>query len=296
MTGQRVLVLGAGGIGGLLAARLADDPELSVSIAVRRPTPALSFTAHGSLTLPPVDVVTSAESLGPVDWVVVATKAYDVAGIAPWLGAPACEGARIAIAQNGVEQVERVAPYAPLDLLLPVIVTYGAERPGPGEIVQTLAGTTRVPSGPLGAAFAAMAARSSLAVDVVEDFPTALWTKLAWNLVGNSLSTITDLPVREIGRRPELRALATRLVEECAAVARCEGATLEPDLVEGMLDVFAGFPTTVRSSMWQDRRAGRPLEHDAISGAVVRGGERRGIETPYSQMATLLLASLGEGR
>lgn len=287
-----VLVVGAGGIGGLLASKLSQNLELSVSIAVRHEIDVLRFTVDGVESRPKIAIVTDPAMLTGVDWVIVATKAYDVASLGPWLGAPQCRGAYVAVAQNGVEQVERLSDFAAADRVLPVIVTYGAERRGPGDIVQTLEGKTRVSSGIKGAAFATMAAPTDLEVELVDDFATALWTKLAWNLVGNSLSTIADLPVREIGRRPELRSLATRLIDECSAVAHEQGARLEADLADTMLSTFSGFPDTVRSSMWQDRQAGRAFEHDAISGAVVRAAERSGLPAPFSLMATMLLKTL----
>lgn len=292
----RVLVLGAGGIGGLLASKLSANADVSVSLAVRRPTPPLRFTVGGIETAVPVEIVSDPADVAPVDWVVVATKAYDVSGLGPWLRSTSCREARVAVAQNGVEQVRRLAAFVPPQRVLPVIVTYGAERREPGRVVETLAGTTRVPAGEAGAAFAALAAPTDLEVDLVDDFVSALWVKLGWNLVGNSLSTITDLPVREIGLRPELRALAVELVAECRAVAGSQGAVLPEGIAQEMLDVFAAFPATVRSSMWQDREAGRPFEHDAISGAVVRVAGGCGIEVPYSRMTTHLLETLSPVR
>jgi 2-dehydropantoate 2-reductase len=289
---ERVLVLGAGGIGGLLAAKLSANPVASVVIGVRHDTPPLSFTAAGQETHPPVEVVRDPCGLEPVDWVVVATKAYDVPGLSAWLESPVCRSAVVAVAQNGVEQVERLGQFADASRVLPLIVTYGAERRGPGRIVETLAGVVRVPAGEHGKAFVALAGPTELRMELVEDFATALWEKLAWNLVGNSLSAISDVPVREIGLRPELRWLAHELVSECRAAARAQGAHLPESLVDKILDTFAEFPDTVRSSMWQDRHAGRPFEHDVISGAVVRTASRAGLLVPYSQMATKLLETI----
>jgi 2-dehydropantoate 2-reductase len=291
-TVQRVLVIGAGAIGGLLAAKLSAGPDVAVALAVRAATPPLTFTAGGVESNPPVALVTEIDDAEPFAWVVVATKAYDVAGLAPWLDSPAIAGARIAVAQNGVDQVERLSRFVAAERVMPVIVTYGAERLEPGCVTQTLAGTTRVPSGATGEAFAALAAGTPLGVELVDDFVGALWTKLTWNVVGNSLSTISNVPVREIGRRPELRWVACRLVEECRAVGRLEGGAVAPGLAERVLDAFAELPATVRSSMWQDRAAGRRLEHDAISGAVARAAGRHGVDAPFSEMATRLLDAL----
>ncbi|TCB95478.1 2-dehydropantoate 2-reductase [Micromonospora zingiberis] len=298
---RRVLVLGAGAIGGLLGARLAESPALDVLVAARRSIPGLTFSRRGPtgdsppVTVPVTPVVDPA-SLPPLEWVVVATKTYDTARLGAWLGTPATAGARILVAQNGVEHRERMAPFADPTRVVPAIVTYGAERRGPGRVVQTLDGLVRVPADDAGRDFARLAAPTSLRVEVVEDFVAALWTKLAYNVVGNSLTTITDLPVRELGRRPELRRIAAALVAEVRAVAATRHATLPPELAESMLDEFAAFPATVRSSMWQDLHAGRRFEHDAISGALVRVARLNKVDAPFSQMATDLLETLSPVR
>ena len=63
-----------------------------------------------------------------VDWVLVATKAYDVAGAAKWLDRLCAEGAPVAVLQNGVEHRERFAPYVAMEKILPVMVDCPAER------------------------------------------------------------------------------------------------------------------------------------------------------------------------
>ncbi|MEV6815650.1 2-dehydropantoate 2-reductase [Micromonospora sp. NPDC051296] len=298
---RRVLVLGAGAIGGLLAATLAESPELDILVAARRPIPGLTLGRRDATgDSPPVTAavtpVADPALLPPLDWVVVATKTYDTARLGTWLGTPAAATATILVAQNGVEHRERLAPFADRARVVPAIVTYGAERRGPGRVVQTLDGLVRVPADQGGRAFARLATPTSLRVEVVEDFATALWTKLAYNVVGNSLTTITDLPVRELGRRPELRRVAAALVAEVRAVAATQRANLPPDLAEAMLDEFAAFPATVRSSMWQDLHAGRRFEHDAISGALVRVARINDVAAPFSQMATDLLETLSPAR
>jgi 2-dehydropantoate 2-reductase len=69
----------------------------------------------------------------------------------------------------------------------------------------------------------------------------------------------------------ELRAS----VREACAVANADGATINETKVQAL---FEGTPPAMRSSMQKDLVAGRPIELDAIGGAIVRGGERHGIE------------------
>ncbi len=286
-----VLVVGAGAIGGLLAARLALAGAATVHLAARTPVDTLVLEDEDGVRATGVAVLSDPGDVPAVAWVVVATKAYDTAGAAPWLTAAGDE-APVVVAQNGIEHAERLAPVVDPARVVPMIVKHGAERPRPGHVVQTLRGDLKLPRTPHAERFAALANEAGLEARVVDDFADALWLKLAYNLVGNSLTTITDLVVREIGLRPSLRAQARLMVAECGRIARGHGARLPDDLADTMLAEFAAYPPTVRSSMWQDLRGGRPFEHDAISGAVVRAAEAAGTDAPYARMATHLLASL----
>ena len=92
-----------------------------------------------------------------------------------------------------------------------------------------------------------------------------------------------------------MRELALGVAEETVAVAASTGAELTRDdasaVVQGQLEVSP----EMGSSMLYDRLAGRPLEHDAITGAVVRFGERAGIATPLNRaLLALLRATSGD--
>lgn len=289
---MRITVLGAGAMGGLIAARLSDRDDHQVTLVSRRPLDGLRLQdSHGTREAAVV-VASSPGDLEVCDWLIVATKVYDVETLTSWMDVLVGDSTLVAVAQNGIGHAERVASHAPQERVLPLILTHGAQRTEPGLVVHTLQGEVKVPDTAVGRAFQAIADGVGLSVVVVEDFERALWTKLAWNLVGNSLSTIADLPVREVGLRPELRELAVELVAECTAAAAEEGVRLDPGLADEIVDTMAGYSDAVRSSMWQDLHAGRRLEHEAISGAVERVAARHGVAAPYSRMATRLLGSL----
>ncbi len=289
---MRVLVVGAGGIGGLIAAELALAGGHEVTLAVRQPVPQLILEEEGMRRTAPVAFAQDPALVGPADLIVVATKAYDVDGIGAWLIPATTDSTHVVVAQNGIEHVERMAPYVAADRVVPAIVKHAVERRGPGHVERTQRGDVKVPDTLGGRRFAEAAGPTTLAVTVVEDFETALWIKLAYNLAGNSVSTITDLGVRELGVRPALRELIRHLVAECTEVAAGRGVRLPPDLATTILDEFAAYPDSIHSSMWQDLRAGRPFEHDAISGAVVRAAAAQGGRAPFSEMATLLLGAI----
>lgn len=292
-SGQRILVIGVGAIGGLIAGKLAAVPQLEVHVAARTAAPYLAIRSGAGVVRAPVSWHTAPPDANPFDWVVLATKTYDVGSAGPWMRSCVGPETVLVVAQNGVEQRAVAAQWVTAARTLPAIVTHGAMREGAGRIVHTLPGAIRVPDTDAGRRWCRLTAGSGLAVSAVDDFGSALWTKLAYNLVGNSLSTITGLPVRCIAQHAGLRLLAGHLVRECvAAVAATDGIQLPGELAEQILRYFETLPADVRSSMLQDRDAGRRLEHQAISGAVVRAATRAGIAAPYSVMTTELLDAL----
>ena len=92
---------------------------------------------------------------------------------------------------------------------------------------------------------------------------------------------------------PAVRELAVGLAQECVAVARAAGADLPEETaraaVDGMASTAAGAGAAFGSSMLYDLEAGRPTEHEALTGAVVRTGERLGVATPLNGAVLALL-------
>src|SRR5512132_4037555 len=105
-----IAIIGPGAIGGVLAAWLGQDPDHAVTVCARTPFDRLEVeTTTGTITSSP-RVVTHPEQVRPVDWVLIATKAYDAASAARWLPALCRENTPVVVLQNGVEHVERFAP------------------------------------------------------------------------------------------------------------------------------------------------------------------------------------------
>ena len=86
--------------------------------------------------------------------------------------------------------------------------------------------------------------------------------------------------------------VALQLLRECVAVGRAEGAKLEDDLAESVLQKCRSMPVDAVNSMHADRMAGRPMEIDARNGAIVRLGRKHGIATPCNGMAVALLEAM----
>jgi 2-dehydropantoate 2-reductase len=287
---QRILhkviaIVGVGAIGGVCAAQL-QTVRADLVCCVRRSFEALHVRGpSGEVHVRP-RVETDPQRLGPASWLLLATKAHQIRGAAPWLCALIGPETTVAVLQNGVEHVARVAAWVGPERVVPVVVDCPATVLSTGRIEQRREARLTVPDLPNGRAFAALFDGTATAVRAVEDWPTAAWRKLCINSVG-AIAALAGRPLTEL--KYEGRAeLARALAHECAAVARAEGADVPGEFAEVVAERALrsdGLP-----SILADRLAGRPLEIEARNGAVVRFGAQHGIPTPVNARVCALLA------
>ncbi len=282
----RIAVIGAGAIGGTLAAWLAQDGAHRVILCARSPLEDLEVeTPDGAIHAKP-HILTDPTEAEPVDWVLATTKTYDCAAAAVWLPGLMGPETRLAVIQNGVEQRDRF-PAVPQDRTVPVIIDLPAERTAPGRIVQRRAGTIHVPEGAAGEAFLALFAATPIDAQTTPDCLTAAWSKLAINCSG-IVCALTGRPA-EVANDEGVAEVMRALVRECIAVGRAEGADL-PDTLADKVVVWTrrAHPQSVNSLM-ADHLAGRRMEIDARNTVIVRLGEKHGIPAPLNAACAALI-------
>lgn len=287
-----IAVIGPGAIGGTVAAWLAQNPDLAITICARTPLGDLRVeTPAGVITATPT-VLTDPKAAEPVDWVLVCTKVYDVEATRPWLERLVEQGTRVAIIQNGVEHVRLFEHLVPAERLVPVMINLPATRTAPGRLVQHRHGIIAVPAGHNGADFAALFAHTEIEAAAHEDFVSQLWIKLT----GNAITILPALTLRATGPvwSEEIEAIVRGLAEECAAVGRAEGAVIPQSVIDGAVANARGSAEgSIAGSLHADRLAGNPMEVDARNGVIVRLGARHGIATPVNAMLVTLLGASG---
>jgi 2-dehydropantoate 2-reductase len=298
MTEQRhksVAVVGLGSIGGIAAGALLVTQKFDLVACVRKPIERLTFEWPGGAATLPLRALTDPAQAEPADWVLLCTKTQDTAATAPWLARLCRPGTRVAVLQNGIDHAARVAPLAGGAEVVPVIVYYNGERLAPDR-VRLRQGSEHdfaVADGEAGRAFAQLFEGTPLRTQLGRDFTTLAWRKLLINAIAGPLTTLT-LQRQAVLRRPDIQALERQVLDEAIAVARADGAKLEPDEAERALAVLFTFPPDAGTSMYFDRLAGRPLEAEAITGAVVAAGERYGIATPLNRVLLALLRAISD--
>jgi 2-dehydropantoate 2-reductase len=314
---MRICVFGAGAIGSLIGARLAaSGAEVSLVArgahldAIRRRGLVLLEGAHRIETRP--RATDDPAQLGPQDHVIVALKASSVPDAVNAMAPLLERHTSIVTAQNGIpwwffhafpgelagRRVESVDPGGRVwralgpERAIGCVVYPSCEVIEPG-VVRHLAGERLMLGEPDGsvtprveeiaAALHAVGFRAPVRRRIRDD----IWLKLWGNVSFNPVSALTLATVEEIGAHAPTLAVVRAMMEETAAVARALGARFAVD-VDKRIEWALGAGEH-RTSMLQDLERGRPLEIDALVGAVVELGTLVSVPTPTIDAMLALL-------
>ena len=288
-----VAVIGAGAIGLSLASALARAGRSVTICGGREPVDRIEITEDGVRETWPVRHVTDPAGIAGHTTAIVAVKAHHTAAVADWLRALARPDATVLVAQNGVEQYERVAPYAGPAHIVPGVVYLNVERTAPGHasLRRVAALDIALPDDASGATLATELEAGGMRVSTEADLKTVAWTKLLSNITANPLTALTGRRA-DVMRDPGIERIARRIMAEAVEAGRADGAALTDEHVERAMHWLQHVPEGSTTSMREDRLAGRPLEYDALTGAVVRAAERHGIDVPVNRSVLALLAAI----
>jgi len=280
----RVAVLGPGGVGGLLAAVLARAGHEVVCLAgdstvevLRAKGLRLSSVEFGEFT---VGVEADTQLRGPVDLCFICVKQTSLEDSLSRVSSEALGDGLIVPMLNGVDHPALLRSRYRPELVAPAMIRVESTRLEPGVIAHTspfadidLASST-APRARLDRAAEVLRA-AGFGADVLDDEATVVWAKMAILAPFALMTTRYMAPAGEVREKHWDELLAAGA--EVAAVARACGAEVKFENVEA---IFRQAPGSMKSSMLRDAEAGRPLELDAIGGAVLRAGALRGVPVP----------------
>lgn len=302
---MKIVIIGAGAMGGLFAARLAAAGEdVSVvdvwaeHVETIRTQGLILETGEGEVRTKPA-AVTRVEDLAAcaADLVIVFVKSGMTAAAARSAQTILGPVGRVLTLQNGLGNAEIIAEVFGADRVLAGTTAQGATLIGPGRIRHGGRGDTHIGrlTGPVddfcreAAMILSRAGIPAIAEDTVQSL---IWGKLVINVGINALTALLRFTNGQLNDHAETRELVKLAVAEAVQVAAASDVRLPYDnAVEKVLAVAAATATN-RSSMLQDILRGRATEIDAINGALVREGVRLGVPTPVNATLTLLIKAL----
>ena len=305
---MRVAIMGAGGVGSCLGARLASGGVDTVLIArgahleaMRRDGLRLE-SPLGNVSLPRIPASGDPAAVGRVDVVVLTVKLYDVAAacasIAPMLG----PGTAVIGIQNGVAIPDWLPSLVGAERAVGGLVFISASVPEPGR-VRHRGRTQRLIVGELDGRtsdrlerFRAVAAAAGIDVAVDADIRRRLWEKFLFLASASAIGCLGRQPIGAIQEDADVKAAFVDAMTEIDTLARAKGLALAEDIVPRTLALAETFDPASRMSMLEDLEAGKPLEVGWLSGAAAAMGEALGIPTPVHRAAYACLKHAADGR
>jgi 2-dehydropantoate 2-reductase len=295
-----VAVVGPGGVGGLLGAVLTRAGHPVVYVAKPDTAAALNSAGmsvrsaqFGEFQVPAPAVDRLAE---PVDVCLVAVKATSLDAALAGVPAGTLGDGLVVPMLNGVEHLSALRAAYPPDQVVAGAIRVESTRVAVGRIEHTspfswidvasdTAPRERVE------ALADQLGQAGLEVTVRADEAALLWDKLAFLAPFALLTTHAGAPVGVV--RTDRRADLEAVVGEVAAVAGAAGDAVDPAAI---LSMFDRIPPDMKSSMQRDAEADRPIELDAIGGAVLRTARRYHLDTPVTARLVADLEAREAGR
>jgi 2-dehydropantoate 2-reductase len=307
---MRFAIVGAGAIGGYLAARLAlAGHEVAVVArgrnleALRRDGLHLRLENGVNLHATTLHAVERMADAGPQDAVLLTVKAHQIGDVAAELG-PLYGPATIVVPMvNGIpwwyfhrlagphegrrlESVDpggRIAAAIASERIVGSVVHPAARLCAPGvvEVVEGNRFTLGEPDGSRSERVLALAQAligAGFKAPVAKDLRSEIWVKLWGNLSFNPLSALTHATLEELCDYEPTRRIAARMMREAQAVGEALGATFKVSLEQRIAGARA--VGAHKTSMLQDLEQGRALELAALVGAVIELGAITGVATP----------------
>jgi 2-dehydropantoate 2-reductase len=285
----KITIVGAGAMGCLFAARLAEQGAAVTLIDVDRKRldtlqrEGVTLTDDAGTRTIAIDAGLAADA-GPADLLLLFTKGVHSASAVDSVAHLAASRPVAVTLQNGIGNAELLAErfgedrvlfgtaHVPADLTGPASVTTG----GFGTV--TLGGFSPAAQ-PLAGGVAEWLERAGFPARVTTDAAAAVWEKAAFNAALNPLAMLCEAPNAGLDNPPG-RRLAALVVAETVAVAAARGIALDEGPVIVMIDKALREHGTHKASMLQDREHGRRSEIESINGAISREGMRLGVPTP----------------
>jgi 2-dehydropantoate 2-reductase len=298
----RIAVIGAGAMGGIFGATLAEGGsdvsliDVSEDVVDRIRASGIIVRRGGEERSIAVRATTDPQEVGEVDLVLFFVKCYHTESAAQMVRPLVGSRTLVATLQNGWGNGDVLARYFDRDRMIIGITYHSGTNAGPGIVLHT--NTTDAPTllGPYEGHDTGNAERLAEAVTAgglrAEATPTIrseIWKKLVLNSATLPTSALTRLTAGALGADERMTEVVNWLARETVAVGVAQGLEVdESERIEAIHTTLIGAGDG-KASMLQDVERGRRTEIDVINGAVERAAETAGVDVPLNRAMLALV-------
>lgn len=298
---MKIAVVGVGGVGGYFGGKLAKAGVDTVFIARGATLDALRSrglrvdSIAGDFVVERVNATDDPSSIGHVDAVIFATKAWQIPAAAE-KAKPLIGKETVAVPlENGMEAPDQLAHAFGREHVLGGLCGIVSYIVAPGHIKHAAidpfvmfgeldnSRTARVDQ--LQQTFE----RAGIKADIAPDIHRSMWSKFLFIAPMSAIGALTRVPIGSWRSIPETREIAIRAMREMIAIANARGIDLGDDAIERTLERYERMAPDSTSSLQRDIIEGKPSELEAQAGAIVRMARESQVATPVCETLYALL-------
>ena len=289
---MKIAVVGVGGVGGYFGGRLAQSGADVTFIARGATVDALRTSGLrvdsilGDFALEQVQATDDPSTVGRVDAILVAVKAWQVADAAKNLGPMIGPETIVVPLENGIDAPDVLSNVVGRQHVLGGLCAIVSFIAAPGHI-RHVAYEPMVMFGELDNRRSDRAERlrdaldgAGVKVEIPQDIHRSMWSKFLFISTFSGVGAITRVPIGVWRAMPEVRAIADTCLHEVVALATARGVDLGVDAVSKTWERYDAMAPVSTASMQRDIMEGKPSELDAQLGAIVRLAEEHDVPTP----------------
>ena len=288
--------MGAGAIGAYFGARLA---RLYSTWFVARGAHLQTMqqhgirisSIHGDMHEYPGCVEDPSTLDGSFDLIIFSVKSYDTPKAIEQIRPVVSDHTIILSLQNGIENVGQLNQAFDPDQVIPATANIGVMVTEPGVVEHSAYGLVTVGTTEDNTNERAInqiyhwMRSAEIDIKISEQMTETIWKKFTWNSVFNMTTGLLNVTTDQLWVADEnIPPICRMLFEELQEAARLrDGIELEDDYLQAIVDRTRGMGA-FKTSTYQDRQKGKPLEYEAFTGAIVRIGRRYNQRFPHYEM------------
>ena len=301
-------IMGSGGMGGYIGARLAKAGYPTSFIARSAHLEAMQRTGlriegpDEAFVVQPITATSEPKDIGPVDFVIFCVKLWDTETAGSLCRDLIGPDTAVLSMQNGVDPETILSDILGRDHVMGAVAEVGANIVEPGfvrrfsPVAIIRFGELDQTKSPRSIRFREAISAAGFDADHADNINTTIWDKFLFLVGASALNGVTRQPIGRVREAPDTRALLRQVMDEVLLIAQAKGISMTEENVAARMDYVDSVPGEAKVSMAVDLERGNRLELPWLSGAVARMGQELSIPTPANSVIYAALKHYVMGR